>query len=86
MKNLNRYVTKYAKDWRNIGLELELELGVLDNIEANNQEVEKCLQKMLDKWLRSNRNTTWKTLEVALTNVNRLQLELDPVDGVYGEK
>ena len=86
MKNLNRYVTKYAKDWRNIGLELELELGVLDNIEANNQQVEKCLQKMLDKWLRSNRNTTWKTLEVALTNVNRLQLELDPVDDVYGEK
>lgn len=58
MKNLNRYVTKYAKDWRNIGLELELELGVLDNIETNNQQVEKCLLKMLDEWLRSNRNTT----------------------------
>ena len=85
MRDLNRYVTKYAKDRRNIGLELGLQLGVLDNIEANDQQVEKCLQKMLDKWLRSNPNATWKILEVALTNASRLQLGLDPVDDVYGK-
>ena len=85
MRDLNRYVTKYAKDWRNIGLELGLQLGVLDNIEGNDQQVQKCLQKMLDRWLKSNLNATWKILEVALTNANRLQLGLDPVDDVYGE-
>ena len=29
-------------------------------------------------------DVTWKTLEVALTNVNRQKMGLDPVDDVYG--
>ena len=49
------------------------------------QQVEKCLRKMLDKLLKSNTKTTWKTLEVALTNGQRLQLGLDPVTDLCGE-
>ena len=88
MKYLNRYVTtKYATDWYNIGIELEVDICVLDNIKQNNlNQSEACFQKTLDKWLKLNTDdATWGTLEVALTNVNRAKLKLDPVDSVYGK-
>ena len=88
MRDLNRYVVrKYAADWYDIGIELGLELGVLDIIENDHhQRSVACFQKTLDKWLKLNSNdATWTTLEVALTNVNRAKLELDPIDDVYGE-
>ena len=83
MKDLNRYVVrKYATDWFDIGIELGLELDVLDIIEEDYpQRSVKCFQKTLNKWLELNTDdATWKTLEVALTNVNRMNLGLDPVD------
>jgi len=87
MKHLNRYVTKkYAADWKDIGIELGLELDVLDIIERDNpQRSVACFQKTLDKWLKLTPTVTWKTLEVALTNVRRQQLGLNPVDDVCGE-
>ena len=86
MKDLNRYVTKrYAADWKDVGLELNLEHSVLKNIQKNNQEVEDRFGDVLDKWLKSNTKATWRVLEIALTNVNRQQLGLDPVEDVYGE-
>ena len=89
MKYLNRYVTrKYATDWYDIGIELGLELDVLDIIKKDNpQDGVTCFQKSLDKWLKLNTDgATWKELEVALTNVNRANLGLDPVDDVYGKE
>jgi len=89
MKYLNRYVIrKYAKDWYNIGLELELETDVLDIIDSDHhQQCEISFRKTLDKWLKSSTDdATWKTLEVALTNANRAKLGLDPVDDVYGKE
>ena len=68
MKYLNRYVTtKYATDWYNIGIELEVDLCVLDNIKQNNlNQSEACFQKTLDKWLKLiTDDATWGTLEVA---------------------
>ena len=45
-----------------------------------------CFRKTLDKWLQLNTDdATWRTLEVALTNVNRTKLRLPPVDDVYGK-
>ena len=88
MKNLNRYVTKkYTTDWYDIGIELGLELDVLDIIKKDNpQQSVPCFQKTLDKWLKLNTDAaTWKTLEIALTNVNRANIGLDPVDDVYGK-
>ena len=84
MKDLNRYVKKYAVDWKDIGIELGLELDVLDLVEKDHPHQSiACFQKTLDKWLKLAPNATWTTLEVALTNVRRQQLGLDPVD--YGE-
>ena len=86
-KDLNRYVVrKFACDWKDIGIELGLDLNVLKIIARDNpQESEACLREALDKWLKLNTDATWKTLEVALTNVNRTKLGLEPVDDIYGE-
>ena len=88
MKNLNRYVTtRYATNWYNIGIELDIDPDVLDMINKDNlQQSESCFQKTLQQWLKLNtNNATWRTLELALTNVNRAKLKLDPVDSVYGK-
>ena len=88
MKNLNRYViTKYATDWHNVGIELGVDLDVLNVIKQDNpQQSKACFQQSLQQWLQLNTdNATWSALEVALTNVNRAKLGLDPVDSVYGK-
>ena len=64
-----------------------MDLDVLKIIAKDNplQSVA-CLRETLDKWLKLNTDdATWRTLEVALTNVNRAKLKLDPVDSVYGK-
>ena len=86
MRDLNRYVIKHAADWHDIGIELKLQPDLLNGIKAESHGASnvKCFQIALDKWLKLNTDdTTWKTLEVALTNVNRAKLVLDPVDDVY---
>ena len=89
MKDLNRYVAKrkYAIDWKDIGAELGLDDHVLDVIENDHRnQTRTCFKKALNQWLRLfPTKATWRTLEVALTNVTRQSLELDPVDDVYGE-
>ena len=86
-RDLNRYVViKFASDWENIGIELGLDLDVLDIIARDNPlQSEACLRKTFDKWLQLTTDATWETLEVALTNVNRVKLGLDPVFDIYGE-
>lgn len=87
IKNLNRYVTrKYTTDWQCIGIELGLGPQVLKAIEKDYpQDNFKCFQETLDKWLQLKADGTWKTLEIALTNVTRAKLELDPVDDMYSK-
>jgi len=87
MKDLNRYVTNmYAADWKDIGLELEFKSECLEIISKNNQqECVACFKSTLDSWLKSTPHATWRTLEVAITNVKRSKLGLDPVTDVYGE-
>ena len=88
MRDLNRYATrKYATDWEDIGIELGLDLAVLNIIAIDNPlKSVACLRNTLDKWLKLNTDdATWKTLEIAITNVNRSKLGLDPVNDVYGK-
>lgn len=87
-EDLNRYIIgKYATDWCDIGMELGLDIDVLNTIEKDHhQQSILCLQKALDKWLMLNTdNATWKSLEIALTNINRIKFGLGPVDDVYGK-
>ena len=87
IKDLNRYVVNnYATDWYDIGIELGLALNVLKTIGKDNlQQSADCLRGTLDKWLKINTDDiTWKTLEIALTNVNRAKLGLNPVNAKLG--
>ena len=86
MRDLNRSVIKkHANLWKDIGIELGLELDLLNVIDKDHpyQSIT-CLQQVLDKWLKLAVNATWKLLELALTNVTRVDLGLDPVDDIYG--
>ena len=88
MRDLNRYVTrKYASDWYDIGIELGLEPVRLEIIARNNPlENKASLRETLGQWLELNSDdATWKTLEVALTNVNRAKIGLDSVDDMHGK-
>ena len=44
----------YRAKWRLIGIELGIDSGTLDAIEANNRKVEDCLGEMIKIWLRKN--------------------------------
>jgi len=86
MKDINRYVKKYAANWRDIGLELGLEDNALEIIKKDNpQQSVTCLQGTWRAWLKEFPDATWKKLEVALTNVKRQELGngLCPVDSIY---
>ena len=88
MRDLNLYVAwKFGDNWEDIGIELGFNLTSLSIIgRDNNQQCVACLRKTLDKWLELNTDdATWKTLEIAITNVNRAKLGLNPVKDVYGK-
>ena len=88
MKDLSRYVIKkYASDWKSIGLELGIDNHSLKNIKTDNpKDCVACLQETLEKWMEiDTEGVTWKILELALTNVNRANLKLDPVDDLFGK-
>ena len=83
MEDLNSYVvTKYATDWYDIGIKLKADIHKLDIIKQDNpQQSIVCFEKTLDQWLQSNSDdVTWRTLEIALTNVNRANLGLKSGD------
>ena len=85
---MNRYVIKeYSDDWEDIGIELEIALSTINNIARRRRRNwsgdKEYFRETLDYWLSNKSDATWKTLEVALTNVSRLKLKLNPVDDVY---
>ena len=52
--------------WRLIGIELRIDTGTLDAIDANNKKVEGCLDELITKWLR---NTHPRPTRTAITDV-----------------
>ena len=79
-------VKRYAVIWKDVGIELGLELPALESIEENYpKNVATCFQKTLIKWLNLVPGATWNMLEVAITNVKRQDLLLNPVENLYGE-
>ena len=85
-KDLQRYVVcKYASEWIDIATELGLDTSTVEIIKMDNQKCEYCLKETLQKWLDLSPNATWKMLEVAITNVKRTKMSLDPITNIYGE-
>ena len=67
-KNLQQCVTsKYATNWREIGIQLNLSDGDLSIIEEDNpRSVKKRCNAMLSKWLAVDSSASWKKLFAAI--------------------
>ena len=76
-KDLERFLTEYGLEWRAIGLQLGLKPSVLNLIDAGNPNKHReCFRLTLDKWLQLDLEATWSKLELAITNANRLNLNI----------
>ena len=52
--------------WRAIGLKLDVPIGELNAIEAIGSDLDVKCMTMLEKWLQSGKNVTWKDLADAM--------------------
>ena len=87
MKDINTYVkSQYAVFWRDLAFELDLEYTTIDDIENRFTDCETCLYEVVNAWLESNNNTTWKVLEMAIINAKRLKDGLDPIEDLDGKE
>ena len=55
-----------SSEWYNLGLQLKVRIGQLDNIAAQFSAPKHQLREMLKTWLANSDNTSWKTLTSAL--------------------
>ena len=81
-KDLDRFLVNYCQHWRGTGLQLGLQLSVLDQIEVNHPIISDRFRVTLEKWLQLNVGVTWGNLELAITNANRGSLGLSPLNAL----
>ena len=67
-------IPSYAKHWKQIGTELQLDSGALDNIEANYathpSKVEQCCREVISRWLAIDTTATWMKLFNAIDAIS----------------
>ena len=51
----------YRARWRFIGINLGIDVGTLDAIDANNRRVEDCLLNLINVWLRNTNSRPTRT-------------------------
>ena len=67
LNDVRKELLDVSSKWFDIGLELRLRTGFLENIESQNQDVWVCLRKMLLHWLKNvDPLPTWEGLACAL--------------------
>ena len=59
-------VLEVSADWYDLGLQLKVSIGTLDNIQADFTAAKHHLREMLKAWLKTGDNPSWKTLIDAL--------------------
>ena len=71
MKDLaNQVIPTICPMWRDIGLQLNLELSDLNVIEADHpKSVRDCCTIMFDKWLKQDTKASWRTVLSACRTV-----------------
>ena len=78
MRDLSRYLTEYCPLWRTIGQKLGLRDTVLNLIEHEHpKQLRESFRRTLQYWLDQDVSGTWSTLELAITNARRDELNLD---------
>ena len=70
---------RVSGDWEYIGIELKINIGVLDEISRNNVgNVKDCLKDMLKIWLKQvNPSPSWQAIVDALEGVGRSDIAED---------
>ena len=67
LNDVRKELLDVSSKWYDVGLELRLRTGDLENIECQNQDVRICLRKMLFHWLKKvDPPPTWEGLACAL--------------------
>lgn len=54
--------------WYEIGMVLKVDIATLDTISNDAKGTDNCLRKMLQEWLQTGKDKTWKALADALRN------------------
>ena len=68
LKDLVRYaVPRVSPKWEEVGLQLDIAPHVLETVEADHRDVEKCCKTMFKKWLHNGEGTgkqprTWESV------------------------
>jgi len=79
-KDLQRFLVDYGELWRDIGLQLGLKTAILNQVaSAHPMQNRECFRVTLEKWSMLNDGVTWRNLELAITNANRVSLGLEPL-------
>ena len=82
LKNAYEDLIKISHKWYDLGLQLGVEEGTLENIKSDNHEnSQNCLRGMLSTWLKVDPKPMWDTLCTALRSrtvgANRLASDLE---------
>ena len=62
--------TKWASKWRQLGIQLNIDQHLMDNIERNHwNDCEGCCSKMFSDWLDFNPTASWDDIITAVDNL-----------------
>ena len=63
----------YASRWRDLGIQLEIPVHILDTISVDNRHVpahsQTCCLDMLNRWMQRNADICWNELNTAIANL-----------------
>ena len=80
-KELAQFLVEHSLKWKDIGLQLGLQQSLINLIEADHPlNKRECFRVALQRWLEQDVHATWSTLELAITNANRISLGCSPLD------
>ena len=71
VKNIRRQISSVV-DWKDLGIELDIDLAKLNEIERNCQgKVGDCRISMIDFWVNSDTSASWNKLAAALEAISQ---------------
>lgn len=66
MKQISQELVSVVTKWRDIGIQLDLELHILKRIEVDNPRSSDRFSEMIVEWIKTMERPTWKQIVVAL--------------------
>ena len=66
MKQISQELVSVVTKWRDIGIQLDLELHILKRIEVDNPRSSDRFSEMIVEWIKTMERPTWKQIVAAL--------------------